>query len=51
VLITFYSGVTFKNIEQLLCIDVFLAIEAATWSDENLSKEDKHSVGERPSYC
>jgi len=32
-------------------MDVLLAIEAATWSDENLSEEDKYSAGERPCYC
>ena len=40
-----------KNIEILLCATVFIAIEAATWSDENLSEEDKHSAGEGSCYC
>jgi len=30
---------------------VFLAIKAAARSDENVSEEDKHSVGERSWYC
>jgi len=32
-------------------MNVFIAIEAAARSDENLSEEDKHSVGEGPCYC
>ena len=46
--ITFYA---FKNTEPSSFIDVFTAIEAAAWSDENLPEEDKHSARERPCYC